>query len=444
MKKKNELISAVAPLKPKAIWDVKTGESLSLSALEVDLEALCSFVQTETLRVFEGQTEKVIEDAAELKGSANSYGRQLGYASSYGDLPREVLAKSRINELFLYKLMSEVASYSKNTNPKKQRPTFPKMINLGAVDKQMASLSKVGNVLTLKFKCWSREYLIDFIIPAYVLNRDIIKVSLPLIRHTNKGYEFIFTVKELIPTLPDGRLKAGVDLGRVEPYTLAVINDKGNRVAHYTTSGRIKELNRKRENILAHKRNIYAKIDHYGELGLSTDVLMTEKQRLGNKARILGNVVAQNLGAEITHKLAKHSLNILNVENLSWVQGSQYGSKWNHSRQQETITHSLARTGVKVKKVSPKYSSQLCHGCGSQLTHLKRTVRCAECQTSFDRDFNAALNIASERHLNKRYPSLVSNRLVGDNCSPVGQVIDRSGHSSVSKKIIPTIIRILT
>lgn len=444
MKKKNELISAVAPLRPKAIWDVKTGESLPLRVLEADLHSLCSFVQTETARVFKEQTEQVIEDAEGLKGSANSYGRQRGYTSNYGELPREVLAKSRINELFLYKLMSEVASYAKNDNPKKQYPTFPKTINLGAVDKQMAELSKVGNVLTLKLKCWSREYLIDFVIPAYVLDRDIIKFSLPLVRYTNQGYEFIFTVKELIPALPVSKLKAGVDLGRVEPYTLAVVNKKGNRAAHYTTSGRLKQLNNKRENILSNKRNVLSKIDQYEKLGLSADVLRTEKQRLGNKARILGNVVAQNLGAEITHKLAKHSLNILNVENLSWVQGAEYGSKWNHSRQQETITHSLSRTGVRVKKVSPKSSSQLCHGCGSELTHLKRVARCAECRSSFDRDFNAALNIASERHLNKRYPSLVINRLVGDNFSPVGQVIDHSGHSSVSKKRIPAIIRILT
>lgn len=437
MKKKNELISAVAPLSPKAIWDVKTGEKLSLNVLQEDIESLCAFVQKETARVFEETTEKIIEDAEGLKGSANSYGRQRGYTSNYGELPREVLAKSRINELFLYKLMSEVASYAKNDNPKKQCPTFPKTINLGAVDKQMASVSLEGNVLTLLWKCWSREYLIDFIVPSYILDRNLIKFSLPLVRYTQNGYEFIFSVKEFIPALPGTNLRAGVDLGRVEPYTLAVVNDKGNRIAHYTTGGRLKALNRQRENILSHKRNALAKINQYEKLGLNAEVLVTEKYRLGNKARILGNVVAKNIGAEITTKLAKHSLNILNVEKLSWVQGANYGSKWNHSRQQEAITHALARTGVRVKKVSPKYSSQLCHSCGTKLTHFKRVARCLVCQSNLDRDFNAALNIASERHLSKRYPSLVINRLVGDNCSLSGQVIDYTSHSSVSKKEFP-------
>jgi hypothetical protein len=443
MKKRNELISGIAPLKPHAIWDVKTGEALSFTHLETNLDSLVSFVQAETARVFEEETAQIIEDATELKGSANSYGRQRGYSSNYDALPREVLAKSRINELFLYKLMSEVASYAKNDNPKKQHPTFPKTINLGAVDKQMASLSREGNVLTLLFKCWDREYLIDFILPSYLLERDIIKFSLPLVRYTNKGYEFIFTVKENIPVLSPTKLKAGVDLGRVEPYTLAVVNAKGNRIAHYTTSGRLKELNRKRENILSHKHNIYAKIDQYEKLRVSIVTLVTEKSRLGNKARILGNVIAQNIGAEISNRLAKHSLNTLNVENLSWVKGEKYGSKWNHSRQQDTITHALARTGVRVKKVNPKNSSQLCHACGTKLVHSNRKARCAGCQTILDRDYNAALNIASQRHLTKRYPSLDNNRLAGGNCSPQGQVIDHLGHSSVPKKNL-SFLKILT
>lgn len=434
MKKKNELMSAVAPLRPQAIWDATTGESVSLSVLKEDLEAICSFVQTETKRVFDEQEEQVIDDAAKLRGSANSYGRQLGYKSKYLDLPREILAKSRINELFLYKLMSEVASYSKNPNPNKQHPSFPKTINLGAVDKQMASLSREGNVLTLLWKCWSREYLIDFIIPAYVLDRNVTKFSLPLIRYTNGGYEFIFTVKGNIPVLPQNKSRGGVDLGRVEPYTLAIVNNKGNRVAHYTTGGRLKSLNRQREDILAHKRNLLSKINHHEKLGVDVTTEVVEKQRLANKARLLGTVIAQQVGAEIATRITKHSLNTLNVENLSWVHGQAYGSKWNHSRQQKAIDHALLRNGVRIKKVSPKNSSQLCHACGTKLVHVQRKARCAGCQTSLDRDFNAALNIASQRHLTKHYPGLDNNRLAEDNCSSTEQVIDPTGHGNVSKK----------
>lgn len=434
MKKSNILISGLPPLKPVTIWNTVTGEQVSPDALEKDIEAVTSFVQSEVTMVFTESTERVIADATDLKGSANSYGRQKGYKSNYLTLPREVLAKSRINELFLYKLMSEVSSYAKNDNPKKEYPSFPKTLNLGAVDKQMASLSRDGKTLTLLWKCWATEYLIEFDIPSYVLNRDINKFSLPLIRSTHNGYDFIFTVQENIPALPKSKHSAGIDLGRVEPYTLAVVNKKGNRIAHYTTGGHLKELNYKREQILKHKRNVLVKIAHFEKLSLDTSVLTMEKNRLATKAKILGGVVAKNIGAEVAQRLAKHHLNTLNVEDLSWVKGATYGSKWNHSRQQEAVTHALLRNGVRVKKVSPKNSSQLCHACGITLTHTGRSVRCGDCQHTLDRDLNASLNLATKNHLKKRYPSL-KNRPAGDNYSRTGQVIDNLGHSSITKLV---------
>lgn len=435
MRNNKFLISAISPLKPSSIWNTKTGEAVSPQELETNINNLVSFVQEETNRLFDEDPRKVILDATSLKGSANSYGRQKGYKSGYSSLPRKVLAKSRVNELVLYKLISETASYAKNTNPNKQYPSFPKTVNLGAIDKQMASLSMEGNVLTLVWKCWDNEYLIDFIIPNYVIKRDIHKYSLPLVQSTKTGYKFIFTIQETTPTLVPSKLTAGLDQGRVEPFVLAVVNEEGNRVAHYMASGRLKALNTKRENILAHKRNIHTKISQHESLKIDTTTLTTEAQRLGNKARVLGHVIAQNTGAEITQKLAKHALNTLNVENLSWAHGAKYGSKWNHSRQQEAITHAIARNGVRVRKVSPKNSSQSCHDCGGKLSHKGRSSRCADCSRVLHRDINAALNTASERHLSKSYPSLVNNRLAGDNPSPTGQVIDLSDHSSNTKLV---------
>lgn len=430
--KSNKLISALPPLRPISIWDARTGEALTANILEEDIDKLVSYVQGEVIRTFDANHQTVIEHATYLKGSANSYGRQLGYKSNAQTLPREVLAKSRINELFLYKLMSETASYARNPNPHKQYPSFPKTINLGAIDKQMATLSKEGTTLTLLWKCWSREYLLEFNIPSYILQRDVKKYSLPVVRFTAHGFEFIYSIQERIPALPNNQKNAGLDLGRVEPYTIAVTNQHGARIAHYTTTGRLKQLNTKREAILTHKKNILAKKHHYAALNLDTKALEIEAKRLANKAKILGHVIAQNMGAEIALKLAKHKLNTLNVENLSWATGSKYGSKWNHSHQQEAIAHALLRNGTRTKKINPKNSSRSCHSCGTLLTNKDRQVRCGECQTILDRDFNAAMNLATQSHLNKCYPS-PTNRLTGDNCSSTEQIIGLEDHSSVTK-----------
>lgn len=431
MGKNNVQTSSIPLLRPVTIWDVRTGEEVSSEVFEADVAALVGFVQREVQTAFEANPVKVIADAGNLSGSANSYGRKLGYKSSALDLPKEVLAKSRINELFRHKLMSEVASYAKNPNPLKQYPSFPLKVNLGAVDKQMVTLAESEGMLTLVWKCWSREFLLEFKTPSYVLKREIVKYSLPTVEFEKGRFGFRFTTQSLIPTLPKSQLRAGLDLGRVEPYTVAVINHKDKLVAQYTTGGRLKQLAHKRENILGHKRNILAKIDQYEKLGLDSEVLILEKTRLTTKATLLGKVVAQELGSELAHKLKKHSLNTLNVENLTWVTGTNYGSKWNHSKQQDTIAHALLANGSRVKKVSPRNSSQTCHSCGSTLTHSDRKAHCSTCQTQLDRDFNAALNLAKLSHLNKRYPSL-SHRLVGDICSPIGQDIDTSHNSLIS------------
>lgn len=125
---------------------------------------------------------------------------------------------------------------------------------------------------------------------------------------------------------------------------------------------------------------------------------MREARYKLHKLTRLKNAIAQQMGSEVSQKLAKHNLNTLNVENLTWVTGKRYGGRWNHSRQQETITHSLARVGIRVKKVNPKNTSQTCHKCGNQITHKTeaRTVWCEECRTELNRDFNAAMNIAKK------------------------------------------------
>lgn len=428
-----KLISAMPPLRPIEIWDAKTGEKLSLTILEQDLENICSFVQSETKRVFDQDVDAVVRDASGCKGSANSYGRQKGYKSDYKNLPSNVLVKSRINMLFLHKLISETASYANSPNPNKKHPTFSKTINLGAIDSHMATLSKDGKTLSLLWKCWSREYLLEFNIPDFILKRDVIKYTMPTVRYTKQGYDFIFTIQEAIPIQPKSKSIAGLDLGRVDPYVVAVVNPKGKRVAHYSSSPQLKKLNQKREDILLNKKYILAKEAQYTKLGMDTEILKIEKSRLSHKAKLLGKVIAQTVGAEIAKKLQKHSLNTLHVENLSWATGAKYGSRWNHSKQQEAIAHAVLRNGTRIKKVNPKHSSRNCHECGTVLSNNGRKVRCSNCQTNLDRDYNAALNIATLNHLTKNYPVL-TNRLNGDNCSSTEQVINHKDCDSVCKR----------
>ena len=288
----------------------------------------------------------------------------------------------------------------------------------------MVKLEQSGNQLLLKFKCWSREYEIHFTLLSYILERNIIKFSLPTIRmNKNNEWVFGFTIQEQAETRAVGKHTAGVDLGRVEPFTLAVLNESSKRVAHYVSSGRLNQLNQKRERLLREKKHITIKIESYTSLGLDAAVLSTERDFKRNKITRLGVEVAKQIGSEITQKLVKHKVSILNMEDLRWASGAKYGSRWNHSKQQEYITHSLSRKGITTRKVNPKNTSQECYACGIKIVHnsKNRTVRCVECKTKLDRDFNAAMNIAKNKNKNVSPPVVTGG--VGVTVARKGQVM---------------------
>ncbi len=425
-----KLTSSLPLLQPTAIFDTKTGLQITVEQHLINVNQLLDYCYTEAKHVHgqhETRLETILVNRNKISAPAE-YGRQNGLRTRK-NLPRTVKAQSRIEKLVQHKVISETASYINNPNPRKQLFNFNHTINLGSIDKQMASLSVSGNELSLLWKCWDTEYLLTFTIPDYVLSRDIVKFSLPVV--SGKGYWF--SIQEAVPER-SGRLTAGLDMGRVEPYTIAVVNPTGARVASYTTSGRLSQLNKKRERLLVEKKHILTKAKHYEKLGLNPEILWVEYGHKRNKITTLGKVVSQQVGSEITKKLIKHNLNILNVENLSWVTGVKYGSRWNHSIQQQAIAHSLLRKGIQVKKVNPKNTSQSCHGCGETIKHdtKNRTVRCDNCRTVLDRDFNAAMNIAKRT---KRYPVL--QRQNGDNFSGLPQVVEKITHNSyIRNKIL--------
>lgn len=362
------------------------------------------FVVSETVRLYGKHEAALFTDLQDYRGVPQpaEYARQHGI-KGFLNLPKRIKATSRIEKLIQYKLVSETASYILNPNPDKQKHSYSQVLNLGAVDKQMATMSVVDDELTLIWKCWDAEYYLTFKIPAYVLKRNIVKYALPLVKQDKKTGEFvfIFTVFELITPRESSAHTVGIDLGVVKPYSMVVANRDGRRVASYETSPRLTQLARKQERLRTETRNIRTKISNRATRNLTSPTQEQELTRTRNKTTRLTKTIAQQIGSEVTSKLIKHNSNLIQVENLKWISGftgSKIGSsRWSHSQQQEAITHTTTRAGFTVRKVNAQNTSQVCHGCGERIIHRAgRTVWCEKCFTSLDRDFNAAMNIAKQ------------------------------------------------
>lgn len=434
---KKKIISGISALKPYQTINVKTGE---ITTAEQDIQSLLDYVQQETQLLYNSYLQQFIIDVQNTDkiGSANSFGRKHGYQTNYKTLPRDVKAKSRVNELILHKFVTETLSYLNNPNKLKQSPSFNKKVNLGAVDKQMATLFLENNVLVLQWKVWFNEYDFYFQLPDYVLKKNILKFSLPTIRiNKNNQIVFNFSVEEEIKQKTLKTQYAGVDLGRVEPFVMSVVNQKGSRIADYKASGRLKLLNRKRERLLKQSSELYKKASRYRDLGLveKAKVLDQERKFVRNKASRLVGAISWQGASEIAKKLDRHPVKVLAVEKLDWAVGAKYGSKWAFSQSQEAIEHSVNRVGVSVKKVNARNTSQVCHKCKKQIVHndKKRTVYCSDCKIVLDRDLNASLNIV--KRVIKSYPNRYSR--LGGNCSTAKtvQVVENSiSHKSVLQK----------
>lgn len=251
----------------------------------------------------------------------------------------------------------------------------------------------------LRFKCWLKEYDLFFTVPKYVLERNLNKFSLPTIRKTSKGWVYQFTVQENVLDNHAGKqnIVAGVDLGRVEPFTLAIVHErKGSLLAQYTASNRLRALITKRDRLNQELGYLRAKAHAYENLGLETTVLEQERKLTRRKRNRLLNAITWQIGTEVATKTAKHSPKQISLENLSWVSPKHGMSRWTHSKDQAAITHKLKRVGIPVKKVSPSNTSQDCSKCGDKVIHQsgKRLVVCKSCQLVSDRDLNAAVNIS--------------------------------------------------
>lgn len=399
------IISALSKLQPRAAFDVRSGQQASTAEASRAVGELVGYVTAETRRLFTAHTEQLYMDisGAARIGSANSFARQRGYVSDYKNLPREVKAKSRVNELVLAKLITETAAWVNNPNPLKKGPGFTRKVNLGAVDAHMASLSydESAGVLTLRWKAWDRELLLEFDVPEYVTKRNIRKWCLPVVQMKNGEALFYFAVKEVpAERSTEPTEVAGIDLGRSKAFHVGVVNKHGQRVADYKPSGRVATLNRKREGLLAEKKHIQEKLQQYRDLGILEDkreLLQEEAKRKANKASRLAGEVGWQAAADITRKLEKHNLNLVAVEQLGWVTGPKHGGRWTHSTHQNATKHSLSRKGIRTSKRNAAGTSKTCWKCDTELKQRAgRTVWCTSCKEEFDRDFNAALKIASK------------------------------------------------
>ena len=271
-------------------------------------------------------------------------------------------------------------------------------VNLGAVDSAYARIENnpfADGEIILRMVIQGAWYRLIFDFDNERFREG--KVTLPLIKVQDGEPVFIFAVVTDNPVVQfSGDYTIGVDVG-INNYATVVVREVATgRIVHETTLSQrvhslwnsvqaserqVRFLKKKSDHLLPHRQERMAALDE----------AQFHREAASRKKRELAILAAQEI-AELSHLWGNA---VVAVEDLGWVVNTMQNGRWNRGAFVQWLTHYVTQNGGWVAAVNPANTSQLCHKCGSRVTHPTHAVSvCAEHGT-IGRDMNAAANIAA-------------------------------------------------
>ena len=332
-------------------------------------------------------------------------------------------------------------------------------VNLGAVDRAYAAIENIpfadGEII-LKMVIQGTWYRLIFDFDNKRFTEG--KVTLPLIKVEDCAPVFIFTVVTDNPVVQfSGDHVIGVDVG-INNYATVVVRDtKTGRIVYETTlSQRVHSLwnsVRASESQVRHLRKKATTLLHDRQARMAAlDEAQLHRESASRKRRELAILAAQEI-ADLSHMWGNA---VVAVEDLSWVINTAQHGRWNRGVLIQWLTHYLSQNGGWVVAVNAANTSQLCHKCGSKVTHPTHKLSVCHEHGAMDRDVNAAANIAARavprvvkarvtRAKNRKLqpqgalrtpPARVSLKYPGRDRTKNKPTLKRKNHRLVSKGVI--------
>ena len=275
-------------------------------------------------------------------------------------------------------------------------------INLGAVDRKYALIENkpfADGEITLKMVIRGAWYRLIFNFDNTRFTEG--KVTLPVVKVEDGKPVFIFSVVTDNPVVQfSSDYVIGVDVGINEYATVVVRNSVTGKIVHRTTlSQRVHSLwnsvcaSEKQVRQLREKATQLLDDRPYGRQAImaALDEAALHRKAASRKKRELAILAAQ----EIAYLSYFFGNAVVALEDLSWITNTMQNGRWNRGAFMQWLAHYVSQNGGWVVAVNAANTSQVCHVCRSEVTHPEHKVsQCAQCGV-FDRDVNAAANIAA-------------------------------------------------
>lgn len=313
-------------------------------------------------------------------------------------------------------------------------PTLRPLLNLGAVDKQLAILNHTEDRLTLRLKAPTSAtpdtradwpwHTLEFAIPSHLRTRALMAWHLPTIRAS--GADRMVVTFAYTEAVPDVCPRAGINrmLGvdwspsvfavsamvereatdgcLVSNYRARVFDDRGLGV-------KLRRLQEGSEQLHAKIARITALLNGsapspHEDLAKKKRILQIEAALINRKRRMLNRELAFLFARHMVDVALQTDATAIALEDLRSLQAGGIGRLNNNMTSQsarrkgaESLTHVAARYGLQVIVVDPKGTSASCPCCQALIERPDgyHSAYCPACGLTGQRDGVAAVNIAA-------------------------------------------------
>ena len=391
-------VTRTIPLRPFLCRETKTSTGLDLHTVLEELRADAELCATEAIKHI---TPENLDKVSQHDGVKPALaGRRMGIRFS---IPSRGTGRSRfeamVQEYAVIMLRSwrerckasvgqtnkySSAGFKRTANPNKPNSLKPRLA-LSATDKQYYVIRQVGSIVELDMVVNQRWVTFKFKAPERFLELGI-RIIAPTISVDDQE-RVIFSWPVEIPVERaefSPKYVVGVDVG-ITHHTTAVVRDiKTGEVAEASfMNRRVRSLENKIKRAKTQIAALYRK-------GRANEV-EPHRKALSNRRKELSILIGQ----EVADLSWRYDNALVAVEDLSHITNTMKYGRWVRGMIVDRITDMVEANGGRVMKINPAYTSQLCHRCGTTLEpNNYRTPICLSCRVGWDRDENAAANIA--------------------------------------------------
>ena len=407
-------VTRTISLRPFVCRETKTGTGIDLHDVLEEIRSDAELCAAEAVKHITHENLEQVSTYDGLKPS--EAGRRMGIKLSPG---KSVTGRSRFERMVREYAVSQLRAwrerrkahtgqadkyvsigFKRTANPNK--PDFLKpRLALSTTDKSYHVIRFSSSIIELDMVVNQRWVTFRFKTPNKFLEPGV-RIIAPAISVDNCDrvmFNWHFEIPVERAPFSD-KYVIGVDVG-ITNHTTAIVRDikTGKVIEASFMNRRVRSL----ENKIKRAKTQIAALHRKGRVG----EVEPHRKALSNRRKELAILISQ----EVANLSYCYDNALVSVEDLSHMVNTMKYGRWVRGMIVDRIKDMVESNGGRVMTVNPAYTSKKCHQCDTMLdmTDYRHPV-CVTCRVGWDRDENAAANIADKLKDKDRHKKACTTR----------------------------------